>query len=128
MIIPTVGRIVHYYPERDARISHDPGKPLAAMVCAVHGPELVNLSVCDAAGAWYPRTSVRLYQGEGPRPDYAFAEWMPYQVQQAAKREAAPAGTLGDLGRGAQLAEAEPNVAGPAHGSTGGTTVAPDVT
>lgn len=92
MIKPTVGRIVHYWPSlRDP--GPDPkGQPLAAIVAHVHSDVCVNLSVSDANGYPFNRTNVRLLQAGEDRPDMmGFCEWMPYQLGQAAKTEAAEA-------------------------------------
>lgn len=91
MIEPTPGRIVWYWPlePHDRLLARLDDQPLAAMVACVHTDRCVNLSVCDASGTWWPRTSVRLLQPEDERPTVegreAFCEWMPYQVGQAAK-------------------------------------------
>lgn len=39
---PTVGRIVHYYPTTNDRFG-EMGKPIAAVIVAVHSDECVNL-------------------------------------------------------------------------------------
>jgi hypothetical protein len=87
MIIPTVGRVLWYYP-----FPSDPGpnpkdQPLAAIVAHVWSSSCVNLMVIDANGATYNRTSVLLVQEGASRPDLGFCEWMPYQKGQAAKNE-----------------------------------------
>lgn len=79
-IIPTVGRVVWYWPKGD-----EYGQPLAAIVTHVCGDECVNLAVFTASGESLPKTSVMLYQGDGKRPTWPFAEWMPYQIGQAKK-------------------------------------------
>jgi len=40
--------------------------------------------VFDSNGVPYAQTSVFLYQGDGPAPGGKFAEWMPFQLGQAA--------------------------------------------
>lgn len=82
MIKPTVGRVVWYHPAIGAP---DSDKTLAAIVCHVWSDTCVNLAVFDANGNSYSQTSVFLYQGEGGSPSSQFAEWMPYQIGQAAK-------------------------------------------
>lgn len=98
MISPSNGRIVWYTPSRptgdfdsDAAITqHDRLKPLAAMVCHVWGDRMVNLLVTDSNGVQHARTSVTLLQDDDAKPeDGRFCSWMPYQLGQAAKTEAA---------------------------------------
>lgn len=63
-------------------------QPLAATVAFVHGDRMVNLSVVDANGYQFSRTSVRLIQEGDDRPENGgFAEWMPYQIGQAKKHD-----------------------------------------
>lgn len=96
-IEPPVGRVVLYYPSDDdiyyARISCVKGKPLSAMVAWVNEDETINLAVNDMNGYNIAIKRVTLIQpGEQP-PDRtktkSYATWMPYQVGQAAKTEAA---------------------------------------
>lgn len=91
-IIPTVGRVVWYYPGKDDDLQRfntvSAGKPLAAHVACVWSDTCVNLMVIDPNGNQTSRTSVYLYPGDGERPSSCFAEWMPYQQGQAAKTEA----------------------------------------
>jgi len=88
MIKPTVGRIVHYYPARGFPGAAAAGQPLAAIVAKVWNDRCVNLMVSDANGVAYARTSVLLVQEGDAKPGAEFAEWMPYQLGQAAKTEA----------------------------------------
>ena len=84
MIKPTVGRVVWFYPQKGN--GPDPqGQPLAAVIAHVWGDEMVNLMVIDANGVPSSETSVSLFQGEGPRPEARFCEWMPFQIGQAKK-------------------------------------------
>lgn len=99
MIEPTNGRIVWYTPynseiegnfgmavqrAKDGKII-----PLAAQVCAVWGPRMVNLLVTDMNGKTYPVTSRTLLQDDDVGPEFGgYAQWMPYQKGQAAKHEA----------------------------------------
>lgn len=83
MIKPTIGRVVWFWPEGD-RPSDPHAQPLAAIVTHVWGDNCVNLVVFTSSGETLPRTSVQLYQAHGPRPpNYAFCEWMPFQLGQA---------------------------------------------
>ncbi len=97
MIKPTVGRVVWYHPARsDPGPLPGGGQPLAAIIAHVWSETCVNLTVFDANGTPYGRTSVFLYQGGEWKPDAGFAEWMPYQKGQAAKTEALEAKILKD--------------------------------
>ena len=92
MIKPTVGRVVWYWPSR-AHDIHNSGicgggnQPLAAIITHVWSDTCVNLSIFDANGKQFSRTSVFLHQEGCERPSEMFAEWMPYQHGQAAKTE-----------------------------------------
>ncbi len=82
MIKPTIGRVVWFWQNSTQ------SQPFTGLVCYVHNDTtLVNLAVFDANGTSRSETSVFLYPGEGVRPEYRFAEWMPYQRGQAAKTE-----------------------------------------
>lgn len=93
MIEPTVGRLVHFRPGRQAttlRVQYDPKQPLAAIVAYVHTPRSVNLDVIDALGRHHAFTNVRLLQDDDKgTDDEPFAEWMPFQKGQAQKTEQA---------------------------------------
>lgn len=87
MIIPTVGRVVWFYPRGKAQA--DAGEqPQAAHVAYVHGDRLVNLMAITSSGVPYPVKDVRLVQpdDEAPLPQEAFACWMPYQIGAAAAK------------------------------------------
>ena len=92
MIKPTVGRIVLFIPladKYDFGFCLQAGKPHAAIVTAVHGDRMVNLSVFDANGEQFPKTSVALRQSEDAVPlSQDYCEWMDFQKGQAAKTEA----------------------------------------
>ena len=85
MIPPTVGRILWYHGAH----THPDALPHAAIVSHVHTDTgAVNLACFDQHGNHYPAARVALYQGEGDRPEAPYAEWMPYQLGQAAKAQA----------------------------------------
>lgn len=90
MIKPTVGRVVLFYPlDR-----HPNEQPLAAIVVAVWGDRCVNLAVFKSNGVpmSHPPTSVTLVQEGDPVPTgLSYCTWMPYQLGQAARTEAAEA-------------------------------------
>jgi len=83
MIKPTVGRVVWFY------YSTAPKEPLAAIVAKVHSDRKVNLMVIDEDGSTNGVTSVRLLQDDDKPEDDFWCAWMPYQLGQAAKTEAA---------------------------------------
>lgn len=89
-IIPTVSRKVWYHPLPHERFA-DGKQPLDATICHVHSDVLVNLQVNNEFGNPMPgKTSVKLL------PSYADTipgecSWMPFQVGQAQKTEAAEA-------------------------------------
>lgn len=87
VIEPTPGRIVWYWPAPNDNIPALAGKPLAATVAAVHDTRTVNLTVFDAYGNLHSRQSVHLVQPEDDPVFVPYAQWMPYQVGQAAKTE-----------------------------------------
>lgn len=91
MIKPTVGRVVWFYPEAgNVSMARYNEQPMAATVACVWGDRMVNLSVVDHAGVQHQRTSITLLQDDDtPTPGMAYCAWMPYQVGQAAKYEAA---------------------------------------
>lgn len=90
IIAPTVGRVVWFHPYAEdlelARYAqtHD-GRPFAAIVAHVWSDTCVNLMVIDPNGGTHARTSVFLWQGGEGRPSENYAEWMPYQLGQAAR-------------------------------------------
>jgi hypothetical protein len=92
VIAPTVGRVVLFVHKRDCYefgFCIIAGRPHAATVAAVHSNRLVNLSIADANGKQFNRTSVTLRQPGEPEPGGDYCEWMPYQIDQAAKHAAA---------------------------------------
>ena len=82
MIIPTVGRIVWYTGASGTEL--EGVQPLAAIVCYVNSDTNVNLVVFDKYGRYYSLTQVVLVQeGEEAPNGIGYAQWMPYQIQQA---------------------------------------------
>lgn len=94
MIKPTPGRIVLYYPSAEDRhggMAQLGDAPLAAIVAGVYNDRCVNLAISDAVGWQYARQNVQLLQGDDqdvPVEDRAHAAWMPYQKEQAERKEA----------------------------------------
>ena len=117
MIKPSIGRVVHYRP---TGIS---GVICAALITAVHSDTCINLRVFHADGTDSAPASVDLVQDNNyPSDGRAFAEWMPYQIGQAAKTEqviadaaaateSAPAGVTLDVADTAPAADAETTAA-----------------
>ncbi len=99
MIKPTIGRVVWYHPTGAPATD----QPQAAIVDHVCYDTCVNLAVFSWIGEASFQTSVFLYQGDTDRPSSCYAEWMPYQMGQAAKTEALEA----DKGRLAMLKAAK---------------------
>lgn len=66
--------------------------PFDATIAFVNDDGTVNLAVHDHDGNPHKAQNVTLWDGTGDRPDGTtpFAEWMPYQLQQAAA-DTAPA-------------------------------------
>jgi hypothetical protein len=87
MIKPTPGRIVWFHPSPQANLAQIGSAPLAAIVVGVWSDTCVNLKVFDANGNERTMNSMLLWQGETERPSNNYAEWMPYQLGQAAKTE-----------------------------------------
>lgn len=92
IIVPTVGRVVLFVPKESSYgfgYNLYAGKPHAATVCAVHSNTCVNLSIFDANGKQFSRTSVTLRQPGEPEPGGDYCEWMDYQIKTAMKEQAA---------------------------------------
>lgn len=83
-ITPTVGRVVHFYPNGGMvePYGYD-GQPWKADIVAVHSDRMVNLSAFDPMGSHYALTSVGLVQpgDDVPGEGTSYCIWMPYQVK-----------------------------------------------
>lgn len=88
MIEPTVGRIVLYHYGPGESRHHGP-EAWPAIVTKVHGHHSVNLTVFAPDGVVLGKPEVRLVQADEEAPDGEWCEWMPYQIGQAARTEAA---------------------------------------
>lgn len=87
MIVPTVGRVVWYYPPGRSRDA----QPNAALIAHVHSNTMINVGGFDPGGQPFADTSVLLIQDEGSYGNPgggAWACWMPYQQGQAKKHAA----------------------------------------
>jgi len=85
MIIPTIGRIMWYWPEKQYR-----GKlPWAAIVTDVHNNNMVSVAVFASNGDMIlgGKQSVPIVQDGSPyvASESPYVEWMPYQLGQAKK-------------------------------------------
>lgn len=90
MIKPSVGRVVLFYPHADE--GEPEGTTYAALVAKVLDDRSVNLAIFNSSGAPFSRQAVQLLQDDDAAPATGhYAAWMPYQVGQAAKTEAAQA-------------------------------------
>lgn len=85
MIVPSIGRVMWYWPHKDSRDD----QPWAAIVVKVWDDNMVNLTVFDHDGYGKPKTSVPIVQDGSPHNigDSPYVEWMPYQIGQAKKHE-----------------------------------------
>ncbi len=93
MIKPTVGRILWYRPDGPF------GPTQAAIVCGVNSDNNVNLSVFGIYGEGPKQyQGILLSQDEESPPRGAYAQWMPFQVGQAARQEQELTGTHERLG------------------------------
>jgi len=86
---PTIGRRVHFWPagvHLAALSVFDPTQPCDAGVIYVWGDRMVNLDVTGPSGSKLAACSVTFVQpGDEPPVGQSYAEWMPYQKQQAAE-------------------------------------------
>ena len=80
MIVPTIGRVV-WFRTSEAK------QPYAAVITFVWSDSLVNLCVFHPNGNAMARTSIHLHQEGEEYPSGDYAEWMPYQIGQAAKTQ-----------------------------------------
>jgi len=80
MIKPTIGRVVLFKRNREQE------QAMPALISYVHSDTMINIGGFDSNGIPFSQTSVTLVQGDTPVPETGFyAEWMPYQKEQAAK-------------------------------------------
>jgi len=92
VIVPSVGRRVHFYPnaEHQALLGvFDPSQPCDAGVLYVHNERSVNLEVTGPSGTKLALQHVQLAQeNDAIAEGDSYAAWMPYQHAQAAKASA----------------------------------------
>lgn len=95
MIKPTIGRRIWFWPNQQivsllGMAYYDFKQPLDAGIAFVHSDTQVNLSVADQHGQMFGVTAVPIREsGPVEGQERFFAQWMPYQVNAAAK-DAAP--------------------------------------
>lgn len=87
MILPTVGRMLWYWPDGRPQLAGQAQQPLAAQIAHVHDDRHVTIGYLDAFGVACSAMCVPLWQEGDPQPELGFVEWMPYQKWQAAKTE-----------------------------------------
>lgn len=78
--------MVHFIPKETSYengICLYAGKEHAAQIAFVHSDRLINVSILDANGKQFNRTSVPLVQDGDPPYDGDHCRWMPYQIGQA---------------------------------------------
>lgn len=88
MIKPTIGRVVLVHRVKDGQPLSPQPEP--ALVCYVHTDRMINVGGFDANGQPFACTSMTLLQDDDLPPNLiagAYATWMPYQKEQAAKAE-----------------------------------------
>lgn len=87
-MVPTIGRIVWFYPGEDSEIVAGEEKYLGAMVQEVSTEDIVTVAGVDLDGVPFCVEGIALLDPSTPdlAPDIGgYATWMPYQVAQAAK-------------------------------------------
>lgn len=87
-MVPTIGRIVWFYPGEDSDIVAGEEKYLGAMVQEVSTEDIVTVAGVDLDGVSFCVEGIALLDPSTPdlAPDIGgYATWMPYQVAKAAK-------------------------------------------
>jgi hypothetical protein len=82
-IKPTLGRVLWFTPHPAAGIQDQQ----TAHIAKVNDDGTLNLMVIAPDGYPYGVQSVPLVQDDEDKPSSAYAEWMPYQLGQAAKTQ-----------------------------------------
>lgn len=90
MIKPTLGRVLWLNPHPSAGITEQQ----TAIIAKVNEDGSLNLAVFAPDGTTYAMQNVPLVQEGETIPQSAYAQWMPYQIGQAAKTEAVLAGNV----------------------------------
>lgn len=122
MIVPTVGRVVWFHHGQESAYK----EALAAHVAAVNDDGTVNLMVISQRGEPFPMCGVPLIQDDDKAPATAYAEWVPFQKQSAAKVgptvSAGPAqeSKAAEGTKAAGATASAPNLAQPAAAATAG--------
>ena len=80
MITPTIGRVVLVHRGNSVQ-------PEPALICYVHSDVMINVGGFDKNGKPFEACSIQLLQDDNPiNNNLYYAEWMPYQKDQAAKQ------------------------------------------
>lgn len=89
MIIPTVGRVVWYFPDpTNGQVVKYGEQPMAATVAFVYNERTINIGFLHHQGKPGYQQAVPLLQDDDPIPDEGhYCTWMPYQKAQAEKAE-----------------------------------------
>lgn len=86
MIHPTIGRVVLVI-RRDVRGKDLSNQPEPALVCYVYDDRMINVGGFNQYGTPFSATSLQLLQDDDLIPETgSYAEWMPYQKDQAAQK------------------------------------------
>ena len=87
-MVPTIGRIVWYYPDADSNISTGRKEYVGCMVQEVSGNDVIVVGV-DIDGDSFAVYNIPLFKPDEVPAVYVdvggYATWMPYQVAQAEK-------------------------------------------
>ena len=84
MIAPSIGRVVWVRNRAGVSEAH---QPEAGFIVHVHADGLINVGGFNQIGTPFAATSIPLRQDDDAPPKGCYAEWMPYQIGQAAKTE-----------------------------------------
>jgi len=93
-ITPTNGRVVLYTPAEAQYSIPCEGLKLAAIISHVHPDGSVNLAIFGSDGTMAARKHVPLVQEGDLIPAGGYAQWMPYQLGQAAKTDSVTTAAL----------------------------------
>jgi hypothetical protein len=86
---PTVGRVVHFYPNGDDRYKYSGPGPLVALIAKVtdngrDGHHVVTLAAFSDCGIPFAVQETELHNPDADVEEgVSYAAWMPYQVQKA---------------------------------------------
>lgn len=85
MIIPSIGRVVHFWPEKPTRPEQ---QPFPALICYVHDERKINVGGYTDDCVPFGAPDIALLQDDDVAPDEGpYATWMQYQINTAAAAE-----------------------------------------